>query len=116
MYKKVLAILAPLFLFGCDAAPSSNIGADGYRFGEPSFEKDRVTITLVTYPSQADFDREVRRRKIDTNPNKKVEAFAVLYAPNFDICEIHIVKPTTRYMPEFMGHETYHCFYGEWHN
>jgi hypothetical protein len=113
MYKKILAIIAPLFLFGCDSVPSSNMGADGYRFGDPTYEKEVVTVKLVTYNSVAEFDREVKRRKIKSD--KTVVAFAVLYPPTFNKCEIHIVKPTVRYIPEFMGHETYHCFYGSWH-
>lgn len=111
MIKRLLVLVAPLLLLSCDAPPSSNRGADGYRFGTPSFEKETVTITLVKYNSEKAFKDEVNRRRIKGND---IVAFAVL-SPPFDTCEIHIVKPTTRYMPEFMGHETYHCFYGQWH-
>lgn len=73
-----------------------------------------MTIKLVTYDSVKAFDAEVKRRKIISGPNDSVVAFAVLRPP-FDTCEIHIIKPTVQYIPEFMGHETYHCFYGGWH-
>jgi hypothetical protein len=112
MYKKVLAVVATLFLLSCDSQPVSNTGADGYKFGTSTFEKEVVTITLVTYNSEKEFKDEVNRRQIKGND---IAAFAILRPPSFDTCEIHIVKPTARYMPEFMGHETYHCFYGQWH-
>jgi hypothetical protein len=114
MYKKVLAVVATLFLLSCDSQPVSNTGADGYKFGPATYEKDVVTIELVTYNSEREFRDEVNRRQIKGDKSKVV-AFAVLRPPSFDTCEIHIVKPTVRYIPEFMGHETYHCFYGSWH-
>lgn len=115
MYKKILVIFVALFLLSCDSQPVSNAGADGYRFGIAQYQKETVTIKLVTYDSVKSFDAEVKRRKIVTREtNSTVVAFAILKPP-FDICEIHIVKPTVRYIPEFMGHETYHCFYGGWH-
>lgn len=122
MIKRLLILVAPLLLLSCDTPPegvsqrdnppSSNIGADGYRFETSTFEKEVVTVKLVTYDSVQDFDKEVAKRKIKSDGT--VVAFALLNPPS-DICEIHIVKPTARYMPEFMGHETYHCFYGQWH-
>jgi hypothetical protein len=111
MYKKLLAVFATLFLLSCDSQPVSNTGADGYKFGAASFEKEVVTVKLVTYNSEKEFRDEIVRRKIKGDD---IAAFAVLRPP-FDTCEIHIVKPTVEYMPEFMGHETYHCFYGQWH-
>ena len=42
-------------------------------------------------------------------------AFSVLYGPNYNVCEMHLVKPEVTYVPELAGHEFYHCFYGEYH-
>jgi hypothetical protein len=30
-------------------------------------------------------------------------------------CTMFIINPEERYVPEFIGHELTHCFYGQWH-
>jgi hypothetical protein len=108
--KKLLSFVLPLFLLSCDV-PLNKIGTDGYSFGTPTYEKEVVEITLITYETKDSFDEEVKKRKI---PGKDIIAFAILRPP-FDKCEVHIIDPKVIYMPEFAGHEMYHCFYGQWH-
>lgn len=111
MFKRLLLLLTPLFLVGCDVPQKSNTGADGYRFGPAEYKKDTVEVTLITHASKEEFDREASRQRV---PGENVVAFAILY-PSSNRCEVHIIDPMVEYVPEFAGHEFYHCFYGAWH-
>lgn len=110
MLKKLFTtVLFAIALTSCK--PTSNTGADGYKFGEPQYEKQQVQVNIVTYKSQSDLLAAARQLGVD---NPDVVAFSVLRPP-FDVCTIHMVAPAVEYQPEFVGHEFVHCVYGQWH-
>lgn len=100
-----------LTVAGCDFIPESNKGADGYRFGEPQYENSSVTVSTVVYASQQEMDNVKR----DLGISENVVAFSVLSKNNPAVCTIHMLDPTVKYEPEFVGHEFLHCVYGQWH-
>lgn len=104
--KKYLLLAATLVLAACGDTPAS----DGYSFGNKQYTRNSVQITVVEYPSLQALNKEAKARGV----NSEVQAFAVLRPP-FDTCTIHMVDPSTKYMPEFIGHEFTHCIYGQWH-
>lgn len=116
MIKKILAVgvLIGILLFVITSCkPLSNMGADGYAFGTPQYEKQSVTVRVVTYDSTASLRVAAKSRYNVDNPD--IAAFSVIEAPAFDVCTIHMVDPTKKYQPEFIGHEFTHCIYGQWH-
>jgi hypothetical protein len=104
--KKLLLLAASLSLAACGDAPAS----DGYTFGSKQYTKDSVQVTVIQYPSLQALNKQARSLGVDS----EVQAFAVLRPP-FDSCTIHIVDPSVKYMPEFIGHEFTHCIHGQWH-
>jgi hypothetical protein len=111
MQKFLSAAAAALLLMSCDVQP---VGKDGYRFGEPEFERNDVTIKIVTYDSRQELHQAAKRLGGIEDPN--LQAFAQ-WSPDITIkrCTIHVMNPQVRYEPEWMGHEIAHCFYGQWH-
>lgn len=109
MLKKFLPVALLLTLTSCDTGPEA--GADGYTFGQPQYEKQQVQVAVVTYNTRNELLEAARSRGVN---NPELVAFSVLKPP-FDICTIHMVKPTVSYEPEFVGHEFLHCIYGQWH-
>ncbi len=97
----------------CGQQPASNVGKDGYSFGEKQFTKKEFKVVITEYPSRQDFIKAAKAKGIK-NPDE-VAAFSILSSPKFDTCKIHIVDPTVVYEPEFLGHELAHCIYGQWH-
>ena len=115
MLKKILiilAILAGVALVAMLPNNGSRMGADGYQFGTPQYQKDKIEIHVVTYDSRASFSKSAKQYGIK---DERVMAFSVLSAPNFDKCTVHMVDPKVEYRPEFIGHEFTHCVYGQWH-
>ena len=49
MKKYILVAVALLGLSGCESEPPRNIGADGYKFGEPQYVKEAVEIEVIIY-------------------------------------------------------------------
>lgn len=109
MLKRLLPLAFIFALASCDAGP--NTGADGYKFGEPQYAKQQVQVNVVTYNTQADLLRAAKQLGVDS---PDVVAFSVLRPP-FDTCTVHMISPSVRYQPEFVGHEFLHCVYGQWH-
>ena len=110
MSKKIFTtILLAFALTSCDPGPKT--GADGYKFGTPQYEKQEVTVKVVTYNSQRELVAAAKQFGVD---NADVMAFSVLRPP-FDVCTIHMVSPKADYQPEYIGHEFAHCVYGQWH-
>ena len=110
--KKLLIPIVALLLFGCDQAPRT--GADGYRFGEKQYTQTKISVELVLYPTREELDREINRRKLNTETTRVV-AFTSLYKDDPTRCTIHMMDPSVEYAPEFVGHEFLHCVYGQWH-
>jgi hypothetical protein len=109
MIKKLLSIVLLLFLSSCQ--PPSNTGADGYKFGEPQYEKTEVQIKLVTYKSKSELLAVAKTYGV---VDENLAAFSIIKFP-FDVCTIHMLHPRVRYEPEFTGHEFLHCTFGQWH-
>lgn len=105
--KKYLAC-ALLLLSACDS--QSGPGADGYTFGKRQYERQTVQVNVVTYKTLREFEAATKQRKLEST----TAAFTILQPP-FDTCTIHMVDPSIRYEPEFVGHEFLHCVYGQWH-
>ena len=106
--KYILILFFALMLGSCDSSPKK--GADGYRFGQKQYERDDVQVKIVTYKSQAEFNKILNQSKLP----KTTAAFSVL-SPTFNTCTIHMIDPSVSYEPEFVGHEFLHCAYGQWH-
>ena len=113
MIKK-LFVAAPLIIIAAFSIVSCNqlpLSADGYNFGNPSFEKSKVEVVFVTYETRAEFIEAAKKRNVDS---LELQAFTELRDP-FNKCTIHAMDPRVKYQPEFIGHELAHCFYGQWH-
>ena len=113
MIKK-LFVAAPLIIIAAFSIASCNqlpLSADGYNFGNPSFEKSKVEVVFVTYETRAEFMEAAKKRGV---ASLELQAFTELRDP-FNKCTIHAMDPRVKYQPEFIGHELAHCFYGQWH-
>jgi hypothetical protein len=110
--KRILAFFMILMLAGCDIAPSSKTGADGYKFGDKQYTQTELKVSVVIYPDKKSFENEIKRRNLKY---KDIAAFSVLYVKDQSRCTIHMVDPGVDYSPEFVGHEFLHCVYGQWH-
>lgn len=107
--KRVFAIVGMLLVVSCNNGP--NKGKDGYIFSNKQYEQSPVTVSIATYKSQEQL-YQVAKSKGANYPN--VVAFSVLTTKK-DTCTIHMIDPSVRYEPEFVGHEFLHCVYGQWH-
>jgi hypothetical protein len=105
VFKSILAAVALIALVSCSKSESS----DGYRFEKVQWEQPQMQVTLVTHKSLADLQRAGPEVK-----GHAVQAWSVVN-PNGQ-CEIHIVDPAVKYVPEFIGHELTHCAYGNFHS
>lgn len=103
-----LAVLAALLLAACGDPK----GADGYVFGEAEFERNQIAVTIVQHDSRASFESAAKARGIADL--SALAAFAA-YPPDEPRCVIHIERLSSRYEPEWLGHEMAHCIHGRWH-
>jgi len=106
--RYIIIFLLALMLGSCEPAPKR--GADGYLFGEKQYERNAVQVKIVTYKSQEEFSKVLKELKL----SKTTAAFSLL-APPYDTCTIHMIDPSVKYEPEYVGHEFLHCAYGQWH-
>lgn len=106
--KRSLLLAAVLALASC-----GQTGADGYEYAKGTMVRDTVTVSVVTYPSQAALRRAAADQGVRAE-GADLMAFATIseVAPR---CTIHIVDPAAVYRPEWIGHEFTHCIRGEWH-
>jgi len=109
--KKILLALSFLALASCNDV--SKTGADGYKFGEPSFEKRQVDIELITYDNRAAFLEA--GKKLGVNDPDLMAFAQIPVDSNDNTCTVHVLSPKTSYEPEWYGHEFMHCYYGQWH-
>jgi hypothetical protein len=110
MFNKFFTVTLFAFIVA-SCKPVPNTGADGYQFGTPQYEKQQVLVNVVTYNTQKELLASAKAKGVN---DTEIVAFSELRAP-FDVCTIHMVKPTVKYEPEFVGHEFLHCSYGQWH-
>ena len=109
MFKIFTVLGASLALASCN----SNQGYDGYIFGHKQYEKTSVIVNVVTYKSDLEF-KQAAKKYVHDSDYTKVAAFT-LSSNDSDICTIHMMDPSVKYQPEFIGHEFAHCLYGQWH-
>jgi len=102
--------LFSLFLL---ASPAYAQASDGYKFlGDPPALRHEFTTEVVEYNSR----RELEEASIKFGlGHLEVHAFST-FNKNTNVCTIHIIKPSFRYLPEHIGHELIHCVYGKWHS
>lgn len=111
MLKKIFPFALLTLVVACDS-PVGKVGADGYRFGKPSFERSQIDMRVVTYKTRREFMIAAKKHGVKSDT---VVAFSELKPPEFNVCIVHIMDPRVDYQPEFMGHELAHCLYGQWH-
>lgn len=107
MKKSSIALL--LLLASCSKGPQQ--GKDGYVFGDKQYEQSPVTVSVVVYPRQKDIYAAAKAKGANY---PQVVAFSELTNDRTK-CTIHMIDPTVKYAPEFVGHEFLHCAYGQWH-
>lgn len=106
--KLFKVLVLPLFLISCSSNPP---GADNYFFGRKQYEKEELRVKVVPYKDAKTLQRVAATEyKIQTAGT--VVAFSVLKG---NTCTIHMMDPSVKYQPEFIGHEFLHCVYGQWH-
>jgi hypothetical protein len=104
----IIAALA-LALTGC--GNDRQRGVDGYVFEGKQFDHSEVVVRRVLYPSLSALRAGAQAR--GNKDYARVIAYSVISADG--VCTIHIVDPSVDYLPQYAGHELYHCFFGEWH-
>lgn len=92
------------------------IGKDDYAFHSKEFENKQVLVTVVTFKTWDEFRAEVKRQKLPLSSNDgDIIAFSVVDKDDKRFCTIYMIDPETQYLPEYTGHEFFHCLYGQWH-
>lgn len=106
MNKTLTAALcaAALALSGC-----AGRAADGHIFKPSAPPRQAVSVRLVEYPNYHEMRAAIPE-------GAKVDSPMAWARLNGEICEIHIVSLSVYYLPEWLGHELSHCFYGAWHD
>lgn len=101
--KHMILTATLIALAGCDRQ-------DGYSFDRKEFERSQPAITVVTHPSLADLRAAAPPSAIE--PGRELMGWSVIRPGG---CEMHVVDPAKRWMPEWLGHEAAHCIWGRWH-
>ncbi len=89
------------------------MGPDKYTFGEPQYVKDYSYIRRVKYKTFGALALSARQHGFKRW--QAVRAFAIQDPSIVGPCTVHIVDPQVSYHPDYFGHESLHCFYGNWH-
>lgn len=100
-----IVLIGLALTMACDSKPR---GADGYTFGEPTWEQTDLRVRVVLVDSLEDL-----RRIGPKDQGRELYAFAKV-SPAGE-CTIYKVDSRRLYLPEWDGHELNHCIYGEWH-
>lgn len=122
MIKRIIILLSIMMISllsvsSCDQEKPKKKGADNYHFLHKQYVKETMLIKITVYKSYADLQKalEEKYKHQDSIDFSSVAAFSSLFPPDFNYCEIHMIDPEVDYMPEYVGHEFLHCFYGQWH-
>jgi hypothetical protein len=107
---KYIFILAMLLLA---VEPShSQVASDGYKFfGNPPLLRQEFSTVVIEHESRNELVEAGREAGLNFI---EVHAFSTFNVQT-NVCTIHIIKPSVRYLPEHIGHELVHCLYGKWH-
>lgn len=88
--------------------PNLTASIDGYYFEEYEYiNTDKIHLNFVFYESQKDLIKQ-------NSVSDDTRAFSSINLAK-NTCTVHLVNPLNGYMPEEMGHEMYHCLFGNWH-
>lgn len=119
MMSIIILLIAGFLLMtgGCESKKTGNMGRDGYRFesAEKVITDPQIHVVLVNSPDemfQLYYDKTGKKMP----DNVRLSAFAILYPTHPEVCTLYMLDPrTTKYEPEFIGHEFAHCVFGQWH-
>lgn len=112
----LFALIVGAVMNGCSKSPRS-VGADGYYFEKETFTRTNFPVEIVLVQSEEEMAKLISEKKnvAGTIEPKRVAAFSTIRV-NDPKCTIYMLDPkTTKYEPEFIGHELVHCIYGVWH-
>lgn len=104
-------LVTALLLMGCKQSHA----ADGYAFASKQYDRGAVLINKREYRSFADLRAALPARKSREWKDTRVARGAWGELHSDGSCTIHFIDPSRSYQPEWIGHETAHCFYGDWH-
>lgn len=110
--RLLLAATTALALASCDAPTTT--GADGYEFAQVEYSQPSVTVEIVTYETITDLRRAAKAAGHDPVDGRELMAWGQL-SRDGKSCTLHVMEPTKRYQPEWIGHEFAHCAWGRWH-
>lgn len=91
------------------AVDSKPLGADGHYFETKEYSRPENNVRLVYYASSKALNAAYHARM---GTVQRVAGFTVYFEGG---CEIHVIDPSTKYAPEYIGHELLHCFHGNFH-
>lgn len=89
--------------------------ADGYVFAGKQYDRGAVLVKKQEHRSFADLRAALPARMSREWKDTRVARGAWGELHGDGSCTIHFVDPERSYQPEWIGHETAHCFYGAWH-
>ncbi len=97
------------------AACGQSQAPDGYVFAGKEYDRAAVLVKKQEHRSFAELRAALPPRMSRQWKDDHVSrgAWGQLHADGS--CTIHFVDPELSYQPEWIGHETAHCFYGNWH-
>jgi len=114
MFKNILAAIVLAISVGGCSDQTGNTGSDGYRFGEPEYVATEMQIQLLKFDSYTSLREAAEQQGLSDEVTQGIFGFSVIN-PDTGICIIHTIDPQVKWVPDELGHETAHCFYGQWH-
>ena len=110
--KLAIAALMSILLVGCNVG-----GSDGYKFETKDYTAKQVILTTKTYEDRIGLLTAYSQVGKPIAEGRSLQAFSTVnkYSDGTVKCEIHIMEPTVKYQPDFIGHEVTHCLYGQFH-
>lgn len=109
--RAALILAAALLLASCDQSEA----ADGYVFRAKEWDRSEVVVRKVEHKSFAELRAALPGRMSREWKDLHVARGAWGQLHEDGSCTMHIINPEVRYQPEWIGHESAHCFYGPWH-
>lgn len=100
--------LLPILLL----ASCTDVGPDGYRFEQAEYFEPEVLTRLRLFDNVEDLRAALPAHAYQ--PNVDVMEFAAI-SPDRKKCTIYAMHPASRFQPEWLGHGTIHCHFGEGH-
>ncbi len=109
MRKLLFAFVAVALLCAARA------GVDDFHFQRKEFVRADFPLRVVEHQSLDELRSAAPgRARYGVAPGSDIFAWSIVRADGG--CEIHIVDPAVKYLPEWIGHELMHCTHGRWHD